>query len=68
MGMEAKMKSTVALIAIVASIVFVDGPFTGGVATAASAQCAARCSDWCAKNAARINPTAWQRAVPVEAL
>jgi hypothetical protein len=52
------MKSTVALIAIVASILFVDTPVTGGQALAASARCIAGCSNWCAKVGMRLNSTA----------
>jgi hypothetical protein len=55
---DAKMKNALALIAMVASILSIDAPFTGNHAVAASARCAAFCSNWCAKNFAMKNPTA----------
>ena len=51
------MKSALALIAIT-MLLCVDPALTETQAVAASARCVAGCTDWCAKNFARKNPTA----------
>jgi hypothetical protein len=52
------MKPKLALMAIVASILFVEMPVTATQAVAASARCAAGCDKWCAKNFAMKNSAA----------